>query len=159
MAAVTADVSMRVYGEETTHRFILDTASAATCTGFKGEPLVLEIAAGDTVNPRYCHGVSDPEMKPTSIFVGVAKEAHVGALGDAETLLKSGVEAWIEPTILGWKSAVLTNADAGKKIYWVTGALHASTATDSCPLGHLMFVEDGYAYIKLETLVSTGAGA
>ena len=159
MAAVTADVSMRVYGDEYTHKFILDTSSAAACTGFKGEALVIEIVAGDTVNPRYCHGAADPHMKPTSICVGVAKEGHTNVISSPETLVENGVEAWIGPTILGWKSAVFTNADAGKAIYWLTGVLSA-TATDAAPVGHLMFVEDGYAYVMLEgSKVSTGAGA
>jgi len=159
MTAVTADIACRVYGPEYTHRFILDTSAAACCTGYKGEPLVIEIAAGDTLLARYCHGVADPEMKPTSIFVGIAKEVHSNTIASAETMVENSIEAWIEPTIVGFKLGSLTNADAGKTVYYVTGSIDAATATDTPPIGTLMFVEDSYAYVMIKTAVSTGAGA
>ena len=159
MVAVTQGIDCRVFGREYTRKVILDTSAAAACTGFKGEPIVLEIAAGDTVNPRYCHGVADPEMKPTSIFMGIAKENHTNVISSAETLTANGIEIWVEPTIVGIKLAALTNASAGKTVYYVTGTIDVSTATDTPPIGKLMWVDGDYAYVMVKTAISTGAGA
>lgn len=152
MAAVTADVSMRVYGPEYTHKFILDSSAAEH--GYRGEPLVIDQSL-DTVNVTFCHDTTTVHMTATDVFVGVAMEEVNNAISVAEDLTH-GVNAWIEPTILGWKSAVFTNANIGATVYWESGAL-STEGTDTPPLGKLMFVEDGYAYIKLSTAISTAA--
>jgi hypothetical protein len=157
MAALTQAAPLRVWGKATTRKLILDTSAAQIC--FKGEPLYINQTV-DTVNMTGHKDITHPEaVAAADVFVGIAAENKTVALGDPETVLASGIEAYVEPTILGFKSAVFTNADLGLGVYMPDSATLAGVASVAdCPyIGILQFVEDGYAYVKLVTQVCTGA--
>src|SRR3990172_1413856 len=102
MADLTAAAPLRTLGEAVLEQFALDTSAARTI--YKGQPLIL--SATDTVNP--IGWVDATVVAPTDVFIGIAAEDKSVALGDAETVEKSGINAFVGPTILGFKSAVFT---------------------------------------------------
>jgi hypothetical protein len=154
MAAVTADISLRIAGPEYVKLFPMNSSIAQKW--YKGEPLVISAADGSYVTP--VHDVSNPEMVAASVFMGIAIEGGSNVISAAETLA-NGVWAYIEPTIVGFKSTVYTtNANAGKTLYWESGAL-STESTDTPPLGKFMWAEDGYMYVMLSTAISTLADA
>ena len=156
MAALTADAPLRILGTPFTHKFILDTSAAQTV--FKGEALVVDQSADATGPLVACHDSTHPVVAATDVFMGIAAEGKVVAAGAAETLLAAGITAYIEPTIVGFKSAVFTNgADNGKTVYMTDSSTLGVTAADNPMIGTLQFVEDGYAYVKLITAICSGA--
>jgi hypothetical protein len=157
MTAITANQPLRTYGPPTTHKFIMDTSAAQTW--YKGEALVIDQSA-DSVNVTPVHDITHPVVATTDVFMGIAMEGGSLAISTAETVKEAGVEAYTEPTILGFKNNTsLTNASAGLGIYLSEGnqlVLVASVA-DVPYIGILQFIEDGYAYVKLVTQVCAGA--
>ena len=157
MAALTQAAPLKFWGTAYTRRLILDTSAAQIC--FKGEPLYINQSV-DSVNLTGHKDITHPEAVAASdAFVGIAAENKTVALGDPETLLASGIEAYVEPTILGFKSTVFTNASIGLGVYMPDSATLAGVASVAdCPyIGILQFVDDGYAYVKLVSQVCTGA--
>ena len=158
MAALTSAAPLRTFGPVVTRKMILDTSAAQIC--YKGEPLVVNQSI-DATGPVVGHkDITHPEaVAATDVFVGVLAENKTVALGDPETLAASGVEVYVEPTVLGFKSAVFTAASIGLGVYMPDSATLAGVASVAdCPyIGILQFVDDGYAYVKLVTQVCTGA--
>jgi hypothetical protein len=157
MAALTGPAPLRICGTAYTRKLILNTSAAQIC--YKGEPLYINQSL-DTVNVTGHKSITVPEaVAPTDVFIGIAAESKTVALGDPETAKASGIEAYVEPTVVGFKSAVFTNADCGLGVYMPDSATLAGVASVAdCPyIGILQFVEDGYAYVKLVTQVCTGA--
>src|SRR3972149_1126326 len=111
MADLTAAAPLRVLGEAVTEKFALDSSAAQNV--YKGQPLIL--TATDLVNPQGF--VTATVVAATDVFVGIAAENKSVALGDAETIEKSGIEAYVGPSIVGFKSTVFTDADLGKTVY------------------------------------------
>jgi hypothetical protein len=153
MAALTSDQPLRIWGPAYTRKLILDTSQAQAV--FKSEPLIIDQSA-DTVNASPVHDKTHPVVAATDVMLGVAVEGKSVASGDPETLKDAGIEAYVEPTMVGFKSAVFTNADIGKTAYWEDGVL-SSTAGDTAMLGTIQFVEDGYCYVKIVTAICSGA--
>jgi hypothetical protein len=158
MAALTASAPLRVHGVPTTHKFILDT-SAAQVT-YKGAPLVVNQSI-DATGPLVAHvDITHPEaVAADDVFMGIAAEDKSVAISDPETLASSGIECYVEPTVLGFKSTAFTQASAGLGAYMPDSATLAGVASVAdCPyIGIVQFVEDGYVYVKLVTQVCTGA--
>jgi hypothetical protein len=157
MTAITKDQPLRPLGPEYTHKFVMDSSQAQAW--YRGEALIIDQSA-DTVNVSPVHDITHPVVAATDVFMGIAMEGGSFAISTAETLAAAGVEAWVEPTVLGFKNNTsLTNASAGLGIYLSEGnqlVLVASVA-DIPYIGILQFIEDGYAYVKLVTQVCTGA--
>jgi hypothetical protein len=157
MGAVTKDQPLRVYGKANTHKFIVDSSIAQTW--YKGEALIIDQSA-DTVNVTPCHDITHPVVAATDVFMGIAMEGGSIAISTAETIEKAGVEAYIEPTVLGFKNNTsITNASAGLGAY-LQNADHVDLVADAADIpyiGIIQFVEDGYVYIKLVTQVCAGA--
>jgi hypothetical protein len=157
MTAITANQPLRTYGLPTTHKFILDTSAAQTW--YSGEALIINQDV-DSVNVSPVHDITHPVVASTDVFMGIAMEGGTLAISVAETAAAAGVEAYTEPTFLGFKNNTsLTNASAGLGVYLSEGnqlVLVASVA-DVPYIGILQFIEDGYAYVKLVTQVCTGA--
>ena len=157
MAAVTADQTLRVLGRAVTHKFIMDSSIAQTW--YKGEALIINQDV-DAVNVYPCHDITHPVVAATDVFMGIAAEGGSFAISTPENLEKTGVEAYIEPTILGFKNnTTLTNASAGLGAYLQDGG-HIDLVADVADIpyiGIIQFVDDGYVYIKLVTQVCTGA--
>lgn len=157
MGAVTADQPLRVYGKANTHKFIMNTSVAQAW--YKGEALVIDQNV-DSVNVTPCHDITHPVVASTDVFMGIAMEGGSIAISAPEDLVNAGVNAYIEPTILGFKNNTsLTNASAGLGAY-LQNADHVDLVADVADIpyiGIIQFVEDGYVYIKLVTQVCTGA--
>jgi hypothetical protein len=157
MTAITMDQPLRVFGTPTTRKFVMNTSVAQTW--YKGEALIVDQTV-DTVNVTPVHDITHPVVAADDVFVGIAAEGGTIAISAAENLEKAGVEAYVYPTILGFKNNTsLTNTSAGLGIYLSEGnqlVLVASVA-DIPYIGILEWVEDGYAYVSLRTLVCTGA--
>src|SRR3990172_7433231 len=143
MADLTAAAPLRILGEAVTEQFALDTSAAQNV--YKGQPLIL--TATDTVFPQGF--VTATVVAATDVFVGIAAENKSVALGDAETIEKSGIEAYIGPSIIGFKSTVFTDADLGKTVYMSDSGTLSTTAADNPQIGKLHRVLDGFAYVEL----------
>ena len=151
MADLTANASLRVWGEAHTEKWVLDNSAAQTI--YKGHPMIIDQSA-DTV---YIRGFLDATVvAATDIFIGIAAEPKTVATTDTET--DNEIEVYVGPTILGFKSAVYTDADVGDTVYMSDSATLSSTAADNPMLGKLHRVQDGYAYVQLSTpTVCSGA--
>jgi hypothetical protein len=157
MAALTQDATLRIFGPAYTRKLILDTSAAQTV--YKGQPLYLN-QTKDAVNMTAHIDITHPEaVAPDDVFVGIAAEGKTVAAGDPENGKDAGVVAYVEPTVVGFKSAVFTNASIGLGVYMPDSATLAGVASVAdCPyIGILQFVEDGYAFVKLVSQVCTGA--
>lgn len=145
MAELTADAPLRILGEAHTEQFHCDSSGAQTI--YKGAGLVID-ASVDTI---YVHTASGLALVDGDVFMGIAAEKHATASGDSETNPASLVEAYVEPTIVGFKSAVFTDADCGKSVY-MSDTSTLSAANGAYPLiGKLHRVRDGYAFVRLST--------
>lgn len=153
MADLTAAAPLRKLGVEVIERFALDTSAAQTI--YKGQPMILDLTT-DTLHPV---GFVDATVVASDdVFVGIAAEDRAVALGDAETIEKSGIDLFVGPTVLGFKSAVFTDADLGKTVYMSDSSTLSTTAADNPQIGKLHRVLDGYAYVELVTpQICTGA--
>ena len=149
MADLTANAPLRFKGEIVSERWILDSATANH--PYKGGPVILDISA-DTV---YVRGWVDSEVAADDIFIGIALEEVSVAAGDTEGVT---VNVAVEPSIVGFKSTVYTDADVGDTVYMSDSGTLSATAGDNPMIGKLIRVEDGYAYVRLSSpTVCTGA--
>lgn len=144
MADLTANAPLRVLGEAFTEKFVLDNSAAQTI--FKGQPMIID-QSEDTVYPR---GFVDATVVAAAdIFIGIAAEGAVVKTTDAET--DNVIEIYVEPTILGFKSTVYTDADLGDTVYMSDSGTLSATVADNPMLGKLHRVLNGYAYVQLSS--------
>lgn len=157
MGAVTKDQPLRVWGTAYTRKMILDTSAAQTV--YKGEALIIDQSA-DGVNVTPCHDITHPVVAATDVFMGIAAEGKAVAISALEDFEHAGIEAYVEPTVLGFlNNTSLTNASAGLGAY-LQNADHVDLVADVADIpyiGIIQFVADGYVFIKLVTQVCTGA--
>ena len=151
MADLTANASLRFWGLAYTEKWVLDNSAAQTI--YTGHPMIMDLSA-DTVYPR---GFIDATVvAATDMFIGIAAEPKDVATTDTET--DNELEIYVEPTIIGFKSAVYTDADVGDLVYMSDSGTLSATAGDNPELGRLKRVRDGYAYVILESpSICTGA--
>lgn len=150
MADLTADAPLRIWGKAYTDKWALDTSGAQTI--YKGQPMILDVGT-DTTHARGF--VDATTVAADDIFVGIANEGAAVASGAAET---TEVEVLVWPTIVGFKSAVFTDADVGDTVYMSDSATLSATAADNPQIGKLWRVIDGYAYVRIESpQICTGA--
>ncbi len=155
MAELTQDAPLRILGPAHTENHHCDSAGAQTI--YKGAGVVID-ANVDTVNVHTANALT---LVDGDVFMGVAAEKHVTVLGDSETDAASLVELYVGPTIVGFKSSVFTDADLGKAVGMSdTGTLvaygagvfnPASTGGAYPRIGRLHRVQDGYAFVELDT--------
>jgi len=151
MADLTANASLRVWGQAYTEKWVVDNSVAQTI--YKGGPMIMDLDV-DTVYPRMF--VDATVVAATDIFIGIAAEPKTVATTDTET--DNEVEIYVWPTILGFKSAVYTDADVGDTVYMSDSATLSATAADNPMLGKLHRVRDGYAYVQIiSPTICTGA--
>ena len=151
MADLTANASLRVCGQAYTEKWVVDNSVAQTI--YKGGPMIMDLDV-DTVYPRMF--VDATVVAATDIFIGIAAEPKTVATTDTET--DNEVEIYVWPTILGFKSAVYTDADVGDTVYMSDSATLSATAADNPMLGKLHRVRDGYAYVQIiSPTICTGA--
>lgn len=151
MADLTRDAPIRVWGKAYTDKWVLDNSVAQTI--FRGHPMILDVNV-DTV---YVRGFVDATVVAADdIFIGIATEPATVATGDTET--DNEIELLVGPTIVGFKSAVYTDADVGDPVYMSDSATLSATPDDNPELGVLIRVKDGYAFVRLDTpAICTGA--
>lgn len=151
MADLTANAYLKILGEEFFEEWALDTSTAQTV--YRGQPMIVDQSA-DTVNlTPYVDGLT---VAATDVFIGIAMEGTTAASGAVEA--NSLVKVYIAPTIVGFKSAVYTNADLGATVYMSDSSVLSATAADNPQIGKLHRVEGGYAYVELVSpQVCTGA--
>lgn len=153
MADLTANAPLRLWPGAAIRSELWTMDSSAAQTAYKGQPMILDIST-DTVNLiAYVDGVT---VAADDIFIGIAAGKKVVALGDTEA--KAIVEVYVWPTIVGFKSAVFTDADVGDTVYMSDSATLSATAADNPMIGKLHRVHDGYAYVQLSSpTITTGA--
>lgn len=151
MADLTKNAPLRFRGETTSERWVLDNNKAQHV--YRGQPMIID-QSEDTVYPRGF--VDATEVANTDIFVGIAAEEKEVATTDTET--DNEIEIYTEPTIVGFKSTVYTDADVGDTVYMSDSGTLSATPDDNPQIGKLVRVEDGYAYVRLATpVVCAGA--
>lgn len=151
MADLTASANLRFLGEIATEEWVLDNSAAQSI--YKGQPMIID-QSEDTV---YLRGFVDATtVAATDIFVGIAAEDKTVATTDTETANK--IKVYVEPTIVGFKSAVFSDADVGDTVYMSDSGTLSSTAADNPMIGKLIRVLDGYAFVRLSSpTICTGA--
>ena len=124
----------------------LDNSAAQTV--FRGQPMILDKSA-DTKYARAWLAATTL-VTATDVFLGIAMEGKVVMTTDVETNNVIEVVTYGE---VGIKTSVFTDADVGKTISFTDSATLAAAAESASQLaiGKLNAVEDGYAYIQLNT--------
>ena len=152
MADLTKNAPLRTMGEAYTEEWVLDNSAAQTI--YKGQPMIID-QSEDTV---YLRGFVDATVvAATDIFVGIAAEGPV-AVATADTETDNKIKVLVEPTIVGFKSAVYTDADVGDTVYMSDSGTLSATAGDNPQIGKLIRVSDGYAWVRLQSpQICTGA--
>jgi hypothetical protein len=157
MTDLSADADIRIMGEATTQKFHVDSAAARTI--YKGQPLMIDQNVDATGN--VVQFVDSVAVATDDVFVGIAAEGHTTVAGDSETDQASWINAYIEPTIVGFKSTVFTDGvDLGKSVLMSDSGTLSVTTLQNVRIGILHRVLDGYAWVRLVTpYICTGAGA
>ena len=151
MADLTANAPLRFWGETTSEKWVLDNSAAQTV--YKGGPMIMDLSA-DTVYPRMF--IDATVVAATDIFIGIAVEPKTVLTADTET--DNEIEIYIQPTVVGFKSTVYTDADVGDTVYMSDSSTLSATPDDNPELGRLQRVLDGYAYVQLDSPnICTGA--
>ncbi|MCC6192048.1 MAG: hypothetical protein IT318_23715 [Anaerolineales bacterium] len=144
MADLTANAYLRFLGEIYQELWNLDSSVANH--PYRGSPMIIDQSA-DTVNlTAYVDAVV---VAATDVFIGIAAEELNVASGAVEA--NSRIQVIVGPTIVGFQSAVFTNADLGATVYMSDSGVLSTTAADNPQIGKLHRVEDGYAYVELVT--------
>lgn len=151
MADLTADAPLRYWGEIHSESWVLDNSAAQTV--YKGQPMIID-QSEDTVYPR---GFVDATVvAATDICVGIAEEGATVLTTDTEA--DNTIDIVTYPTIVGFKSAVYTDADVGDTVYMSDSSTLSATVGDNPELGKLKRVMDGFAYVQLTSpQICTGA--
>lgn len=152
MADLTSNAPLRFLGEATTEKFKIDTTAARTF--YKGQPVIIDQDVDATGN--VVQFVDAVVVAATDVFMGIAAEEKSVLINAAET---TEVECYVEPTVIGFKSAVFTaGADYGKTVYMSDSGTLSVTAADNPQIGTLNLVADGYAYVQLRSpIICAGA--
>jgi hypothetical protein len=150
MSDLTADAPIRILGIPWIEKWFIDTSAANKF--YKGQPVLIDQSA-DTLNATPF--VDALVVDPADVVLGIALEGKTVVLSDPET---TELQVLVGPSVVGFKSAVFTTADIGKKVYMSDSSVLSVTAADNPELGTLFKVEDGYAYVRLVTpVIPTGA--
>jgi len=142
MANLSTNASLRFLGDVYTQKYIMDTSGAQT--SYKGEPFVID----QNVDTVYVHTAKSLTLADGDVFMGIAAESVSVTASATEN---TNLTLYVEPTIVGFVSAVFDDADSGKTVYMSdTGTLSESNGTYP-QIGKLTKVADGYAFVQLET--------
>jgi len=156
MTNLSADAPLRVWGVAHTEAIELDNAAALTI--YKGQPIIINQSVDTIYAQDWADGTGEGVVAATDVFLGIAAGGVTVKTTDAEGSPEARVEVYVEPTILGFKSTVFTNADLGATVYMSDTNTLSATAADNPQIGKLARVEGGYCYVRLATpQVCTGA--
>lgn len=123
--------------------WVLDNSAAQTV--YLGAPLIIDQSA-DTLNLRIFD--SSVTLAATDVLVGIANAKVAVATTDTEA---DNVVEVITAGEVGFPSTVFTKADLGKVVCFDDSGTLTATATANVKAGLLTQVEDGYAYVQLQT--------
>lgn len=143
MADLTSDAPIRFLGEAKSEKWFIDTSVANVF--YKGQPVIID---QDVDAENASPFVDATVVAATDVTLGIAAEGKT-VLADAPETTE--LEVYVAPSIIGFPSAVFTNADLGKIVYMSDSAVLSETAADNPQIGKLFKVEDGYAYVELTT--------
>jgi len=149
MANLSADAPLRVWGEAHTEAIEMDNASQVTV--YKGHPLIINQSVDTIYATDWDDGTGEGVVAATDVFLGIAAEGKTIKTSHAEGGVDARIEAYVEPTVLGFKSSVFTNANLGAAVYMSDSNTLSTTAADNPQIGILARVEDGYCYVRLRT--------
>ena len=149
MTNLSMDAPLRVWGEAHTEQIDMDNAAALTI--YKGQPLLINQSVDTIYAVDWEDGTGEGVVDATDVFLGIAAEGGTVKTSHAQGSPQAGIEAYVEPTILGFKSTVFTNASLGAAVYMSDSGVLSTTAADNPYIGKLHRVEDGYCYVRLET--------
>jgi hypothetical protein len=146
MTVLAQDLSIVIRGEGYSEKNIaLDTSAAQVV--YKGMALIIDQSV-DTTHAVIADAVTCVDG---DVFLGIAAGKSNVAISDPETTYP---EYYTWPTILGFVSAVFTNADIGKSVYvsaYTAAGITLSASNGAYPkIGTLWCVENGYAFIQLD---------
>jgi len=143
MSALTKDRSLRIKGEAKTERFFMDTSAA--WHAYKGQPMVIDINVDGVLAVPY-HTVA---LADNDIFLGIAVEEKLVVSGAAET---TDIEVYVWPSIVGFPdpTPIFSNNDLGGVVYLDGDTLAVANGTYP-RIGTLYKVEDGYAYVRIDS--------
>jgi len=156
MANLSGDAPLRIWGEAATEEFYCDNSSAQTI--YKGHPLIINQSVDTLYAIAWNDGTGEGVVAATDVFLGIAAAGKTVATTAVETSPSNKVEAYVGPTIVGFKSTVFTNAKLGATVYMSDSNTLSTTAADNPQIGKLRRVEDGYAFVELTApQICTGA--
>jgi hypothetical protein len=149
MTNLSKDASIRIWGEAHIEKFHVDTSGARTI--HKGHPMLINQSEDTLYASDWDDGSGEGIVAADDVFLGIAAESKTVAASASETDANSLLDIYVEPTIVGFKSAVFTNANLGATVHMSDSNTLSTTAADNPQIGKLHRVEDGYAYVRLET--------
>jgi hypothetical protein len=143
MTALSADAPLRFKGEVKSELFRMDTSSGWTC--YKGGGIIIDA----NVSGAHVRTAEGCTMVTGDVFIGIAAEGKTVVTGALET---TELEVYVWPSIIGFKNAVLTNTSLGKVVSMSDTATLSVASPGAYPrIGKLFKVEDGYAYVELDS--------
>jgi hypothetical protein len=143
MADLTQDAPLRFWGENVeTELWGVDSSTAQTI--YKGQPVIIDIGTDTLFGTPWVDGIT---AVATDIFLGIAAEGFVQASGAVEGAEK--IMLYVNGTILGFKSAVFTDADVGDAVRMSDSGTLSGTVADNPQIGVLHRVLDGFAYVQI----------
>lgn len=142
MTDISANQYLQMKGELFLQRWIPDNSAAQHI--YKGSPMILDVSE-DTLYPRIF--TSAVTLAASDVFIGIAEEEVNVQTTDTEA--NNIVNLITGPSIVGFKSAVFTDADVGKSVYFDDSGTLTATSTANLYIGKLIRVEAGYAFVQL----------
>lgn len=153
MANLTADVALRLFdtSQANVERWGINSSVAQTI--YRGQPVILDITADTLFGTPFIGSLT---VASTDIFLGIAVEGFTQASGATQG--KDEIQLYVDGTILGFVSAVYTDADVGDTVYMSDSGTLSATVADNPQIGKLHRVVDGYAYVQIKSpQICTGA--
>lgn len=153
MADLTAAASLRLWSDRRTYveRWGIDSSTAQTI--YKGQPVIIDIGTDTLFGTPFVDAIT---VVATDIFLGIAVEDFSQASGAAQGAAE--IQLYVDGTILGFASAVFTDADVGDSVRMSDSGTLSATVADNPEIGKLHRVVDGYAYVQLiSPYICTGA--
>ncbi len=153
MADLTQDAPLRFFNSDDVRSEKWGVDSSAAQTVYKGQPMILDLNVDTVYLTPFVDAVV---VAATDIFIGIAAEPFSQAISAVEG--KEELQVYNNGTILGFKSAVYTDADVGDPVYMSDSGTLSATPDDNPEIGILHRVVDGFAYVQLVSpAICTGA--
>jgi hypothetical protein len=112
-------------------------------TVWKGTPIIMDTSVDDLAVTN-SDGVT---MGSGDVFIGIAAEHATSVAGQEEP---TELEVYVWPTIVGFPTTALTNADLGKRVGMSdSGTLTVSTGAYPS-IGSLYIIKGEYCYVLLD---------